>query len=530
MALTLVSARRMAALWEDADAARRTFRWLALLLCGATALSFFLLPLPLYQWFSDYWEHASAIRVLAESTLAPSNPHYASADPDRQFIPLFVVLGWLVRYLGIGIDAALAIGAFLTTVLFCLGLRALSLRLFADPWAPAVALLTMLFAWGNPWVWTGFYELRAVFYNNFYPASFVLSLTLIAWAHVLACLQRGRLRWLDVAGLAGMSLLMFTTHQLCGLFAFGGAVLFVLCSREARFKLRALIVLAMTAGILLSAFWPYFNPIALTIHGSGDKSNEGHPDFYRLIPVLAMLGPALLGWPVLLELARKRLHLALVGGAVAMALAYGLGGIIHHPVTHRLLTFMTVYLHLALTWKLLGLWRGLTERGPMAPAANGKLAALLAAGLALAALQTVLALADIGRIGLRAKADVAVGQFPVQDVAGELGKLLPYLPADAIAFATDGPALALTAYKGKVVARPRPQLMIADGAARTIDNDRFFSPATGLEERRALIRKYRASHIVIKPNELPATTVEALKQLGTIVPTGGQLILIALTS
>ena len=518
---------RLAALYSDARAARVAFAVLAGTLCVILALSFFLVPLPLYQWFSDYWEHASAVRVLAENTVAPTNPHYATMDADRQFIPLFVVLGWLVRVAGISVDTALALGATLTTVLFCTGLRALLTRLFDTPWAPAVGLLTMVFAWGNPWVWTGFYEFRALFYNNFYPASFVLSLTFVAWAMTLACLQRDVVRARDLIGLTALAALMFITHQLCGLFAFGGAVLFALFSGAAKTKVRVLVVTALAAGIALTWFWPYFNPITLTVYGSGDKTNEGHADFYRLLPVLFLLGPALLGWLPVAELMRRRQHLALVAGAMAMLAVYLLGGAVGHPVAHRFLTFMTIYLHLAIVWKLLAMWRSLAlSPAPLQPRSGA--VALAGAAALLVALQASMGALDVGRVGLALIAHRSIGNFPVQDVGGELRKLAALLPGDAVAFATEGPALALTAYKGKVVARPRPQLMIADGAQRVIDNERFFGTTTTDAERVRLIQKYHATHIVIKPGDVARSTMEALAKLGRNVPAGEHLVLIDL--
>jgi len=512
---------------HDRSAASSTYRTIALAICVITALSFFFLPLPTFQWFSDYWEHASAVRVLSESVVHPTNPHYATYDPDRQFIPLFALLGVLIKFTGISVIAALALGAVLTMALFVIGVKMFADAYYKHQWAPTVLLAVLLCGWGMPWVWVGFYEIRAMFYNAFYPATFVLSLTFIAWALVVRALRADALRpgyWL---ALPALSALMFASHQLGGLFALGGAALFLLFEPKASTRTRVTVFLLLAVGLMLTWWWPYFNPIKLTVYGSGDKENDGVPDFYNFIKVVLLVGPAWLGVPVLLGMARKRVQLALVAGFVALFSVYLFGGMAGHPVAHRFLSYSVLYLHLAIVWKLLSMIPDRAGWPGFAQLRQDRVKGLAWLILALCVvLQIAFAAMDFARIAYERTTGKSFGSFPNYPVVEEFRAVTSKLPDEAIMFATVDPALGVKAFKGKVVARPRPQLMIADGPARNKDNARFFAREASQDERRALIRKYGATHILIRKENVPRDVAQNLQALGQVVPTSGTLILV----
>lgn len=506
------------------DRANTTFNLFCVALCLLAALSFFYLPLPTLQWFTDYWEHASALRVLSESPFSPTNPHYATYDPDRQFIPMFVLLGGLMHITGISVETALALAAAITTVLFCVGVKVFAAEYFQHRWAPVVTMAVLLFCWGNPWIWTGFYEFRAIFHINYYPAALDLSLTFLAWGLVIKALRRASLDILTVVGLPFLSAFMFITHQLGGLFAVGGMVLFIALEPAHSTRTRLNIFLLITAGMAMTWWWPYFNPIKLTVYGAGDKENGGVPQFYYPLQVMLLIGPAWLGIPVLLEMFRKRIHLALVVGFICLSCAYVLGGMVGHPVAHRFLSYTVIYLHLPIAWKLLKLIPDRPSQLAPRSVAQRRTFAVVATLVVLA--QLCLAAVDFARVAYEKQTGKSFGNFPYQNVRGELAAAIQTVPKDAILFASFDPALSVTAYKGKVVARPRAQLMIADGPARNRDNQRFFALDASQQERMALMRKYGASYILIKPDNVPGETVKHLEELGQLVPNEGPLILI----
>jgi hypothetical protein len=317
---------------------------------------------------------------------------------------------------------------------------------------------------------------------------------------------------------------MFITHQLGGLFAFGGMVLFIVLEPAHSLRTRLSVFVMVVAGVAVTWWWPYFNPIKLTIYGAGDKENGGVPQFYYPFQVMLLIGPAWLGIPALFGLVKRRTHLALVAGFVCLASAYLLGGVVGHPVAHRFLSYTVIYLQLPIAWKLLQL---LPDRPgqPLAIPAQRRRLAIVAVALIVVAQMSV-SVVDFARIGYEKQTGKSFGNFPYENVRGDLLAAIETVPNDAILFASSDPALAVTAYKGKVIARPRAQLMIADGPTRSKDNGRFFSPKTSQQERWALIRKYGATYILIKPDNISGEAIKQLKELGQIIPNKGPLLLI----
>jgi hypothetical protein len=198
-----------------------------------------------------------------------------------------------------------------------------------------------------------------------------------------------------------------------------------------------------------------------------------------------------------------------------------------HPVAHRFLSFSVLYLHLPIVWKLLSL---IPERDAWPRLAQLKsdrrtyITAVL--GLAFVALHIAFMSFDFARYVYERAGGKPFAYYPYREVVPDSLAVVKELPDDAIMFASPDPAMAITAFKGKVIARPRPQLMIADGAARKADNARFFSAKTSQAERLELMRKYGARYILIKDDDFSSQTREALRALGTVVPTSGRLVLI----
>lgn len=501
----------------------RVYTWIAGALVVAVSLSALLLPLPTMQWFSDYWEHASAIRALAENPLQPQNPHYASADSSRQFMPLFLLLALVVRILDVSVFTALGLGAVLTVILFVYALKRFLTTYFDSPWAAPLGLLVFLFAWGSPWVWPGFYELRAHFYNNYYPSAFVFALTFLLWATTVKSVHANRVGISSLSIVALLAALMFVTHQLGGMFAIGAAMCFVLFEPGANKKLRAALAAALIAGTLLTAAWPYFNPIAL-LGLASERSNEGHVDFYRAVPVLGLLGPALFGLVGLVLMMRRRMHLALVIGTTGILAGYLIGGMAEHPVTHRLLSYLVVYLHLGLTWLLLQMFfPGKASSREF----NRTRALVLAVSVICIGLHSAFAGADFVRVGYERLTGRSFGVFPNHPVQDTLTQITTHLHPGAIIFATPDPAMAITAFEGKVIAFPRPQLMITDGRERTADSRTFFSLHTDRREREALLEKYGATHILFRRNEIEPAIESELLKLGKKIVEIDDVVLIA---
>jgi hypothetical protein len=157
-------------------------------------------------------------------------------------------------------------------------------------------------------------------------------------------------------------------------------------------------------------------------------------------------------------------------------------------------------------------------------ASNAK---LLLIGLLWVVLQTGFAAGDFLRVGLEHFAHQSFGSFPNQPVVRVMQTIAPNLPDDAIAFASYSPALVMPTFNGKTVSRPRAEHLIADGAARSADDALFFSRRATTEERERLIAKYHATHILYRISDIPSDVAGALQDLGPVIATAGDLVLIA---
>jgi len=186
-----------------------------------------------------------------------------------------------------------------------------------------------------------------------------------------------------------------------------------------------------------------------------------------------------------------------------------------------------LYLHLPIVWKLLSF---IPERDGWPRLAQLKsdrrryIAAVL--GLAFVTLHVAFMGFDFARFVYERAGGKPFAYYPYREVVPNALSVVKQLPDDAIMFASADPAMAMTAFKGKVIARPRPQLMIADGAARKADNARFFSNKTSRTERLELMRKYGARYILIKDDDFSDQIRKELRALGTVIPTSGHLVLI----
>jgi hypothetical protein len=511
----IASIPRRQGLWEVSGVLtpvgpERSFQILAWAVVAVVAASCVLLHLPQYQWFSDYWEHAAAIRALADNPWSPSNPHYASADPDRWFIPPFLLGALGVRHLGMSIAGVQGLIGIVTAIVFVFALGRFARMYFADRWAPFATLSVFLVAWGTPWVWTGCYEFRALFYNIYYPSMFVFALTFVAWALVIGQMREARSHIGAWLALVATTALMMTSHQLGAAFAIGGVVLLLLFEPHCPLRVRFACAAAVAAGVGLSAAWPYYNPLALMFGGTGQQIHDGHPQFYQFIPVLLLLGPALLGLYALIRMLARRRQITLAVGFSAVFLAYLLGGLIEHPITHRLLPFSIVFLHLALVWEILERVRGRAG----SPHGNQW---LLFAAFGWAVVQIGFGALDFVRFGVETVAGRTIGSFPHQPVTRVITAVARDLPDDAVVFASHSPGLVLPAVGQKVVSRPRSELMIADGPARKADQARFFGPDTADQDRRALAAKYGAAYVVWRDGDVPDAVGDSLAALGAVV-------------
>jgi len=327
-----------------------------LLLCVASYR--FVRPDTLF-YFTDYWEHRAVVAEVIRHGTSLLDPVYGEAAPSRQFTPWSLALGYLSRLSGWSVDTSLAAGALVVSGLFVSGVHAFARAYYRHRWAPAVLLAALTCAWGiPPLIWTGFHSLRSQLHGNYYPASLVFALTLIAWALTVRLLQTEMRTARSLARATLLVLLVaiaLVTHPLNAALLLAGAGALAMVYPDVPPARRLGVLALLGGGVLASAGWPYFNPLAMAGSGAarGQATFNNFGFFFDPMFVVALLWPAGFALAAIrAQLLEPRTRVPAIA-CIAIFAAYVAGGIADVSVSHRLLAYVALALQLMLVWLVL---------------------------------------------------------------------------------------------------------------------------------------------------------------------------------
>jgi hypothetical protein len=478
------------------------------------ALAFIVVRPTTLLYFADYWEHRAVISEVIRDGTALRDPIYGEAASSRQFTPWSLGLGFLARGTGLGVDTVLDVGALLVSVLFVVGLYHFGRTYFRHRWAPALLLAVLTCGWGlPPLMWTGFYALRSQLHSNYYPASLVFALTFIAWGQTVRLLRSRTIGLPGAILLGAIVAISLLTHPLNAAFLIAGAVGFVLIEPEIARTRRIGVIAVLVSGVLVTTLWPYFNPLALAGSGiaRGQQTFNNFAFFFDLRFVLTQIWPALLALLAAPSQWRDERSRPLVIGLWLVTAAYAYGGIADVSVSHRVLAYVLLALHLMLVRALLdsidGRYPGLSQPRP------ARLA--LAAGLALVAGQVALAVEQLTNPWAKSHYE-----YPLHPVDEETRRVVELLPTGARVMGWNSAALVLPAFGVPVVAFPRPMVFSPTDADRQEDYRRFFWVEVPTSERLAIASRWGATHVAYLPHELPHVIEREVETLGPVTSVG----------
>ncbi|TPG56376.1 hypothetical protein EAH76_02120 [Sphingomonas glacialis] len=478
-----------------------------LLLC---AFAFFVVRPTTLLYFADYWEHRAIVNEIARHGLHPLDPIYGEQASSRQYTPWSSALGYIAQLGQIGSDTALALGAMAVSLVFIGGVHSFGRVFYRNPWAPAVLLATLLCAWGPlPLIWTGFYAFRSQLHGNYYPAELVFALTFVAWASVLRLLRGDGRAVPHLVSLFAIVACSVITHPLNAAFLVAGGLGFVVLepgvAHSRRFGAAMVIVLAIAA----TSFWPYFNPLSLASAGlaRGQATFNNFRFFYDPMFVIAMAGPTLFVLLGLPGLARNRsVRMPLIALALTFA-AYVIGGIADISVSHRLLAYVFLMLHLLLVKAVLEAIAGRPPRGMDLLTPRAWRGAALGAALMIL-WQTAMALQQLTNPW------ASTDRYPVHQVEADTSTVVATLPPSARILGWESAALVMPSHGLYVVALPRPMPLSPSDAARQADYRRFFAPGTSTCRRLTIAHRWGATHVAYLTNELNKRTQRELVAFG----------------
>jgi hypothetical protein len=505
--------RRLGALAGKYATPNRTFVICAVVYLLFCALSFFVVRPSTLLYFTDYWEHRAILNEVARDGLRLTDPIYGEAASSRQYTPWSLALGYLVRLGRLDTDTAMAWGAMVVSILLVVGIHRFARVYYAHRWAPALMLVVLNCAWGSwPLIWTGFYAFRSQLHGNYYPAALVFALTFTAWASALRLLRHHKTTILDAVLLWGVVACSVITHPLNAAFLIAGAAGFAVLEPGIALSRRVCVLLLIAAGVAVTTAWPYFNPVSLAGAGfaRGQATFNNFQFFYDPLFVIGLIGPALFALPGLPGLCRDRqMWMPLLGFVLTFA-AYVLGGIADISVSHRLLAYIVLMLHLLMVRIILDVLDGhpprLLDRFTT-PSWRG----LAIAGALFVLWQTAIALQQLTNPWANTHYP-----YPIHQVEAETNRVVASLPPGARVLGWDSAALLMPSHGVLVASFPRPMPLSPTDAARQADYRRFFTPGVANCERKAIARRWGATHIAYLDNELDQRVQRELAGFGPI--------------
>jgi hypothetical protein len=471
-------------------------------------------PLVTYAAFTDYWEHTATLTEWMRDLWQPENPHVASADLSSRFMPYFWVLSGIGQLFGLTAVQLMSLSLVINFCLITLGINLFFRSYFRDPWAPLAGFVAIFMLWGLGWNWSNLLQFRSFIYVGGYPSAFVFGLSLVAfWATLRMLRQDGSIIILG-ALLALLGVLMLLCHPLTAVFGIFGCALLALTEKSVPAVLRVNVLGMLIVAGIVAEIWPHFSVWKLMLgnYGAGVENWPALRDIDPLSPhlfyqpgiVLTMLGPALLGLPVLVWLWFKREHRFIVWGALLMAVPYALNLFFQIPLAHRFLLFVAFYLQLALVWAALTL---LVEcRAEPKPAYGA------AAIWSMTAMIIVLIGGNVALVASEYRGEsIYAGSFEVRDKRAVLppgqNVLALYeavtapLADDAVVLTTASLGWPLPTVKGKVVSLYHENPLLLDQRERYMATADFFYRPIDPERRTQIVDEYGATHMLVSDRD-----------------------------
>jgi hypothetical protein len=269
---------------------------------------------------TDIWQHAAALRALIDNPADPVNPFVQGAGGSRHFQPLWLAWAWVARGFDLSVWQVLVLAGYAAMALLAFGVHLFARTYFAQPWAPLVLLLVLVFGWLLPVQHTGFVSAATLIYAAPYPATYLVGFSLVLWALTIRALADGRV----ALALPVLMSLMVMVHQLGALIGLIGAACFVLCWPDCKMQARLRVAAALALGVGLSQLWPYHSPLGL-IFQPGHSSWQGGPNFFGPVYIAAALVPAVFGLAGLRD--RKGRALGLAALIYLAAFSVGFAGV-----------------------------------------------------------------------------------------------------------------------------------------------------------------------------------------------------------
>jgi hypothetical protein len=471
-----------------------------------------------FEW-SDMWHHRATLLALGENPFSPANPHVATHDLSRSYIPIYVLAGLLAHVMHFSADTSLLLVSLADIGLLLLGCSLFSKALGVRGALPLFVVL--LFAWGYPPNFPGFHNLRSLGQINAIPAAHAFALTFIVWGLLIDTFRTSgaRLgRWLLITLLVALVIL---SHQFTAMLCIGGMVIFCLLPAGFRPMRMVATIISIVAAFLLCLAWPYFD--LLTILASGADKGWAPPHwFYDPVEVLKICFPTLLALLFLKEARSSRLLQVFGVCAIVIFLGYIGSRLAGIEAGHRLLPYWILFLQLILFAVIFK-----AEGVPDTRLAKAARPLFLVVVMVLGAGQMLLTGLDMFKLQLERAGYTFFFDSP-HDYHSIGERIARDLPSDAIVVAHEDTAYPIQGFGVRVVSIPRVAPMIPDLKARQAATKAFFQPGLTCQPRLDIVAPFHATYAAFTAAVLPKDVAGAIEELGPIASYDRTIILVRL--
>jgi hypothetical protein len=435
----------------------------------------------------DFWVWLGAVREFAARPFDPSHPLLAVDAPDPYLGPYAFVLGIITRAISADPVVVIAVAGLVNLALVVGGLWRLTRAVSPAPYAPVLALVFTLVAWGwQPWRWSGYLNLNSIGSGLPYGSTFAFGIGLFCLAAVWLWLREGGTHHLVVFGV-GFPLVVLS-HQMTGFWVALIAVGFTIpaldtLGRERLLKL--LLAVAVSAGLVLA--WPFY-PV-LELMTSLDGFDDINRATYRRVASRTFL--ALPGFVILAVRLRRSWRDPLGLAAALTGFVFVVGWVGDRGSIGRVLPGLLLLAHLAMADWFAERLSGIDEN-------RGRIRGLRVA------LTLVIV---IGLVGTAPGWLRAIPRDAVPERAAERLRLdslvepnlafAEIIPDDEVVIAPDRINVAVGGVAAKVISVGVPAPFVPDAARRSADVVTILSPSTAEADRHALISRYGADWIVV---------------------------------
>jgi len=457
----------------------------------------------------DFWHHSAVVRELATHPFAPGHPYYLSDVPHKFYSPYALCVAWVSRMTGLSVIATLSFAGIINLILQLIFLRFFISSLFGSKDSEAIsfyALLFILVLWGrSPWVYSGFFHLRALGYVLPYPSAFATAFMFLSFSVYIMIMRGGKQAWFFL--LLAIGALVLLTHPIVAIAMYTGLVALAIgLHGQQSFRNHLLLAGIIILSFLIALAWPYFPFIDLVLSETC-VSDPGNYCMYQ--GVFARIFPALLGLPLLMLRVRSNWRDPMGLMFFGLCLMYLYGGITGHWSYGRLISYIVLILQLTVAAWVAGLESRAAVGGIQSWAYKGTMAVVL-----LCVINTLPALIHYrpGRPNNYDRYRFISNHITQYDVV----------------FSDSRTSWIVPAFGGKVVATPHPFVFIKDNEARRQDAERFFKDGITYSGRLDIIRKYGVNFILIdkKKGTVSAEKMRSFERFGDIVYSDSYFILI----